>query len=157
MLRNHMKRVHDKENGTWSHCNICHFIALNENHLKLHKARHHKELACNKCDFKTRTEGLLKDHIKRRHNRNSTQMCRYWIRNACKKLNCQFLYQRVRCKFGNNCRKENCQYEHMQTENPSQTPVWINPAFVENQTSYNQNFPFLGVATLQQQRRRIGN
>ena len=45
----------------------------------------------------------------------------------------------------------------MQTENPSQTPVWINPAFVENQTSYNQNFPFLGVATLQQQRRRIGN
>ena len=156
MLREHLRRIHDKEKGTWSNCNICQFSALNEHHLKMHIARHHRELACNKCEFKTRTEGQLKEHIERKHRRKQSLTCRFWLQDSCKKQNCSFLHQRVECKFGNNCRRNNCKFIHidMQTRNtPQNNPAWINPAFLENSHAYDQNYPFLGKSINQ---RRIG-
>ena len=70
-LRSHLETIHGKKNGTLLHCGICHFGALNENHLEVHKQKYHKKVFCKMSDFSTKIEHQLSTHMTLSHKKNS--------------------------------------------------------------------------------------
>ena len=154
-LRNHIETIHKKKNGTLLHCGICHFGALNENHLQLHKQRHHKQLQCRFCDFSTKIQHQLSTHMSISHKKNFT--CKFWKKGVCTKVDCLYKHEIVWCKFDQQCINRNCKFEHRQSNtNKPKIDPWINPAFL-NKESYSTQFPFLGSPnTCQCPKRKIG-
>ena len=152
-LREHMKNVHKKVNGTLIKCNHCDFGGLNKRHLHQHTIRHHrKESKCNECHFKTFNEHELRDHITKQHRRVKNVTCRYWLNGNCRREQCLFRHEGTLCKFGNNCGKSFCKLDHPTQPAPSAPNLnpWSHPAPV-GQNLCKDKFPFLGQSQAQSQ------
>ena len=149
LLRSHLREIHDKVDGTMTECKKCKFSALNESHLNLHIDRHHKELSCNQCEYKTEIRRNLVDHVAQNHRRSSNATCKYWLQNNCRRVNCQYKHEKVKCRFGRNCNRGDCQFGHDMarpaTTNSTRPYVspWTNPAFLGGPGA-GESFPFLG-------------
>ena len=150
-LREHMKRSHDKTNGSLFNCKKCSYGAVNRKHLNRHEDRHHKERNCTKCTFKTRSEYELDNHIYQKHTlRNKT--CKFWLNSTCTNSNCLYRHEIKMCRYGDNCKRINCMFEHKQesTQNNRRSSPslwsWIEPTLpTENSLKENsQQMPFLG-------------
>ena len=147
-LRSHLRDIHDKVNGTMIECKKCKFSALSESHLNLHNERHHKELFCYQCEYKTETRLNMVEHVAQKHSRSRNSTCKYWLQNNCRRENCQYKHEKIRCRFGRNCNRGDCQFEHdrampatTNSTRPYVTP-WINPAFLGGAAA-TESFPFL--------------
>ena len=121
-LRDHLKLVHKKENGTLLNCKECNFSALSKQHLRKHMDKHHK--------------------VAQKIN----QTCRHWRDGVCNfGFKCKFQHKLIWCRFDVQCRDVNrCRFEHSQrrpnVRNVANT--WPNNS---TQSRFNtEEFPFLG-------------
>ena len=152
-LREHMKNVHKKVNGTLIKCTHCDFGGLNKRHLHQHTIKHHrKESKCLDCNFRTVNEHELRNHIAKQHRQVKNVTCRYWLNGNCRRAQCLFKHERTPCKFGNNCGKRFCKMDHPTQPAPAapNRNPWSHPAPV-GQNLCKDEFPFLGQSQAQNQ------
>ena len=132
-LRDHLRLIHKKYNGTLMNCRECNFSALSKQHLRKHMDRHHK--------------------VAQKINKT----CRIWRDGICTfGLKCKFQHKAMWCKFGAQCRDvNNCRFEHKQRQTRTNVRNVGNtrPNNYTQNTRQNNNtqfrfnseeFPFLG-------------
>ena len=127
-LRDHLRLVHKKYNGTLLSCMECDFSALSKQHLRKHMDKHHKVA------------------------QKIQKTCRHWRDGVCHfGLNCKFQHRVLWCKFGAQCRDvNNCRFEHSQRRTNVRNVSNTRPNEYTQPRFTTEEFPFLGKQHQQQ-------
>lgn len=110
-LREHIKVVHKRKNGSFANCHQCSFNALSQSHLDMHIEIHHKEHQCTQCEYKTMSQNRLKTHVEVKHKEERTQSSNGKSKKSMKS-NSTPRKVSVKCKFNLRCKNTSCKFDH---------------------------------------------